>query len=452
MKKLISGLVSVVVLSILLAVSSGSPPASPPSSDVIPPEEWHSPPSSVIMQGSMIESADFIVFTDGENYYVKSGDNGEVVGYTSAVSAIQYALDSVPENGGVVYLASGTYVLDNYNPEELDFGETNAYSLKIGKPNTTLVGPRSATLRIASGINPDGIECYIALLVAAPRCTLTGFTFDGNWSGQTWDNTIVVIHIAGRNYNADGFTADSLIIENVGLAGTGERYAIYLFTVDDVRITNVRIENVQGTGIVIDTATNVTIANNVISYCGEKGIDFTDSKNIVTMNNVISSCSQKSDATYSAIAVSGGENNLIIGNRIRIGGENRTKYGIEISATVSEAILFGNDLTNSGATGDFYDASGKARYLLDIQSGRATSVIHLSLSGVQENTVSFPVAFPAVPDVVITLEYGGENNDSLPINVWIKDITTTGFTFGYLVATPSATDYTENIRWIATVA
>jgi hypothetical protein len=73
---------------------------------------WHSPPQTWIEPGSEVETADYIIFTDGKgNYYAKSGDNGSIVfSSTSASTVIQSAINSLT-SGGKIFIKAGTYIL-----------------------------------------------------------------------------------------------------------------------------------------------------------------------------------------------------------------------------------------------------------------------------------------------------------------------------------------------------
>jgi hypothetical protein len=74
---------------------------------------WHSPPQTWIEPGSEVETADYIIFTDGHgNYYAKSGWNGSLMfSSTDAATVIQSAINSLT-SGGKVFIKAGTYELN----------------------------------------------------------------------------------------------------------------------------------------------------------------------------------------------------------------------------------------------------------------------------------------------------------------------------------------------------
>lgn len=88
----------------------------------IPPWEWQSPPTTVIEQGSGMEAASYIVFTDDSgNYYAKSGDNGEIYfSGTDAATVINNAIDEA--DSSMVVIKEGLFeITDNIDIERDNF-------------------------------------------------------------------------------------------------------------------------------------------------------------------------------------------------------------------------------------------------------------------------------------------------------------------------------------------
>jgi len=66
-------------------------------------------PKPQVSQVSVVESADYVIETDGITTYVKNKNGIIVYSSMDSASAIQYAIDSLP--GGKVLIRVGTYNL-----------------------------------------------------------------------------------------------------------------------------------------------------------------------------------------------------------------------------------------------------------------------------------------------------------------------------------------------------
>ena len=76
-------------------------------------------------------------------------------------------------------------------------------------------------------------------------------------------------------------------------------------------------------------------------------------------SNVVHTTSQEENNRWSSIYVEYSENLVIEGNRCYVGDEaNKPKYGIYIDSTCQRIMVHGNNLYQSGVTGDLYIASG----------------------------------------------------------------------------------------------
>jgi len=83
-----------------------------------PPSEWHSPPKTVIGEGSGVESASYVVFgrdTDGDNVaeeiYTKSGDTGKIMfSGADAATVMEKTIENIPHGrSGSIFVKAGTY-------------------------------------------------------------------------------------------------------------------------------------------------------------------------------------------------------------------------------------------------------------------------------------------------------------------------------------------------------
>lgn len=101
-----------------------------------------------------------------------------------------------------------------------------------------------------------------------------------------------------------------------------------------------------------------SVAGNVIYRCGHKGISLITWDGIIS-NNVVHTTSQEENNRWDSIYVEYSENLVIEGNRCYVGdGANKPRYGIYIDGTCRRVVVHGNNLYQSGVTGDLYIASG----------------------------------------------------------------------------------------------
>jgi len=102
------------------------------------PSSWHSPPSVSIGQGFGVGSYDYVVFQgSADNYYAKSGDNGQIMYEGSdASTVVQNAVDSLSR--GTVYLKgfdrpSGVTTTENVS---IIAGNNGNFALENGSLST----------------------------------------------------------------------------------------------------------------------------------------------------------------------------------------------------------------------------------------------------------------------------------------------------------------------------
>jgi len=200
----------------------------------------------------------------------------------------------------------------------------------------------------------------------------------GNHVRATSDNGIDCYQVVGgiianniiESAGNSGITLDSSI--NFAIEGN----TIKNSTGDGIYVSNssqyVLIEGnyCEGSGycgiLVYDDSHYCLINNNIIYKPDRWGIRIagnvntkTSSDHCIISNNIIIAASQLTDNARDGIALADDANfNLIQGNICRIGTEaKRPKYGIDIeTADCDYNMIQGNDLYDSGATGDLNDA------------------------------------------------------------------------------------------------
>jgi len=232
----------------------------------IPPWKWHSPPSTIIEQGSGIESADYIVFTDGEgNYYAKSGDNGEIqFSGTDAATVINNVL-----SGGDVKVSftRGTYTVSS--------------TLKIY--SNTVLDLTGATIKLADGADANVFE---EGETPVSNVKIKNGTIDGNKANQTsagqglridQPKNWIIDGIHTENTLGDGVFMDNgsrVTLKNFIIENTDD-YGTRMQNIDVLKVLNGTVDNVASSGIVLKLGTpsyHAVIKGNTVKETAAEGI------------------------------------------------------------------------------------------------------------------------------------------------------------------------------------
>jgi len=117
------------------------------------------------------------------------------------------------------------------------------------------------------------------------------------------------------------------------------------------------VRNVSENGV-FGWLRNINVTGNVIYRCGRYGIALITWDGVIS-SNVVHTTSQEENNRWSSIYVEYSENLVIEGNRCYVGDEaNKPKYGIYIGDACQYVVVHGNNLYQSGVTGDLYVTSG----------------------------------------------------------------------------------------------
>lgn len=331
---------------------------------------------------------------------------------------IQAAIDALLATGGEVQLLDGTYNVQatiNLDSNQtlrgcgrntiLTTATANLVFLSaVGGSGTEKIGIVITDLQIDGatisdiGIYFEYVDYSFVQNVYSRRHTgglkcgiyLLNSDFNRIANNTCQENTSYGIHIRGEHNTVTGNTC------------TGNQHGIYLWTGYNTVTGNICQGNTLN-GIDLSPTNNNTVTGNTCAGNGKNGIDLSGSDNntisgntchennehgiylylsdnnvfsgnncqgnakngfrIDTSNhNVISgnNCqanSQAVDNTYSNIDLDDSDYNLIVGNVCRQGAlAGKPKYGINVSAdNCDRNCLIGNDLYDSGATGDLND-------------------------------------------------------------------------------------------------
>ncbi len=200
--------------------------------------------------------------------------------------------------------------------------------------NNTVVGNTSQ--------GNTGTGSGIKVVTTSNNNTITGNTCQGNG-----------YHGVGLGYSANNNTITGNTCQGNGYEG------IYIDDSDNNTISGNTCQGNGDSGICIGESSNNTIIGNTCQGNAWNGIavDISDSNAIV--GNTCLENSQETDNTHANIWLKDSDYNLVEGNVCRQGVlANQPSYGIDVSNDACDRnCLIGNDLYDSGKTGDLNDVA-----------------------------------------------------------------------------------------------
>jgi parallel beta-helix repeat protein len=202
--------------------------------------------------------------------------------------------------------------------------------------------------------NNDGIY-----LETSDNNTVTGNTCQGNYYGirlrVSNNNTVTGNTCQGNYYGIRLGISDNNTV--TGNTCQGNTDGILIDTSNNNTVTG---NTCQGNtdGILIDTSNNNTVTGNTCQGNNGYGILIDTSNNNTVTGNTCLENSQDTDVTFDNIHLVDSDYNLIASNVCRRGPlANKPRYGINISnAACDHNMVHGNNLYDSGSTGDLNDA------------------------------------------------------------------------------------------------
>jgi len=171
----------------------------------------------------------YIVWRNGSTYYARNGTTGEIeFKSTNATATIQYAINSLPDSGGKIFIKAGTYVIDS--------------TIWVNKSNISICGEGSSTILSGSSSLNNAI-----------------MTVRKDASTSDWLHNIEIAHLTFDGTNMPRTTYDSILKALHG------RY------VERLNVHNLIVKNTPATGIGIDQIKYSWIHHNYIEGCGTSG-------------------------------------------------------------------------------------------------------------------------------------------------------------------------------------
>jgi parallel beta-helix repeat protein len=306
-----------------------------------------SPPPAIVEPGSMVTEADYIIFTDGTNYYARNGNTGKIefLG-TDASTIIQNSINNLP-NGGTIFIKNGIYGLSNplqVKPNIKVKGESWATKLKmnvINKEVVNLIGNGASIENIyvegygsggGDGILITGTEnlvehCYITRarygiqayygsLTESKAIIRNNYAID-NFLGGIYTNQAKDILIIGNyvaNKNAQGV---------YGIAVIGNETS----TAEKARIIGNRVDNMYGFGIQLFYFNQATVSDNTISNTKNKEDLATDRSGITVDDSNYNSITGNliENIEWDGVYIEDGHYNTVSNNTFR-----NCRYGIQL--------------------------------------------------------------------------------------------------------------------------
>jgi parallel beta-helix repeat protein len=240
---------------------------------------------------------------------------------------INTAIASLPAGGGSIYLMEGTFILGD--------------DIIISRSNVCLVGTGAATVLQIE----DGLNASINVISASGQENLlvTDLRIDGNRTNQT----------------------------------TGTMDGIYFTDVENSKIVDCWIENMMGTGILLEASSNNVVTGNTCQGNGQEGILFVASCN----NNTITGNVCQGNSSH-GIYLSSSSYNTVTGNTCQANGS----HGIFLSGSDNNTVT-GNTSQGNHIYGIFLYGSSHNVVSSNIVEGNGQHGIYLYY-GSNHNIVS----------------------------------------------------------------
>jgi hypothetical protein len=289
------------------------------------------------------QTADYIVFTDGQKCYAKNGRTGQIeFSGADATSVIQTAINRVASlSGGTVFIKSGTYVVDTILIQGASnvriLGEGWSTKLVAKGPDTIVfkIGDRSDKSKVSSNIE-------VAYLYIGGSNQATETDYPEN------NDRRFGIEVASPDGSANGIELHHLYIYNTGSD------SIYIYGPADVLVAYNVIKGTRGYwasihehGAVVPSyplpAHKSTVAFNVIVNSQVGAIRHA---RLIIGNKIINCSGTEYGGLFKATLV-GGDNSAIIGNYIE--GTPSDVYGIK--SWRMNNIIMGNTVIHTGRYG-----------------------------------------------------------------------------------------------------
>ena len=306
--------------------------------------------------------ADFIVYPSDGEYIVIYGKNLSVAySDTDATTAIEWAINHLPTDGGVVRLASGTYTVTS--------------TIDILRSNVVLAGSGLGTvLYLASGSN------CVVIRIGDGSTTLSGIVIrdieiDGNKAGNT-GSTGIHLYGGGSTTKIENSSIINCYIHDCNGDGIKMDYAEYIL------IKDCRCINNYAHGIHMRYSSYNQIMSNICNYNGGNGIwlDTSCAYNKITKNTCNNNGGGPTDwfITHSGISLFWSSNHNIISDNTCNSNDG---YGIDIDQSSSYCTITGNICNYNGGHGIYCVYGDGGTVVANRCSGNSGSGIAISGSG-----------------------------------------------------------------------
>lgn len=308
-------------------------------------------------------------------------------GIADDTGPIQAALDAVPENGGIVYIPAGTYLVDQ---QKLRDGSTDTYGALFPKPNTTMLGVGPSTIiQLADGTtkvdliyakNTPNLKFIDLTIDAGPRNTpywTTGLQLDTVDNLVIRDVTVTRGNIEGVYlYNSTNFDIKGLHTHDNG-AWQDDASGLHLDSDHNGVVSNIISHNNGFHGVIISSSWEIVINNITAHHNGWQGLHIQTGSNKIqvtngsftnnsrgiyikdwgTDNNLLSNIVVASNA-YDGVLTWITYNNIINGMQALNNGE----YGVETGVNDDTIYIYASIFKNN-TLGDTHEVDNSHIYI-----------------------------------------------------------------------------------------
>lgn len=310
---------------------------------------------------STIAASDSSEKSRAQANYVCDGTNDNV--------EIQAAIDELPDNGGSICLLEGLFSLDAPNSYYIN---NSLYSLHMNKNNLDFYGCKGTKLQLKNGIvvNNGAANSYLAtIFMDADNVSVHDIHFDNNNANVTADYNLSIWHGVTEGINhyidisknyfennhrwaiwGDGGGKYWNVHHNMVVPGTEGGIAFHNAPSDSIISNNIigNYESPIGTGIFLDSMSNVAVCDNVIKSPTAFGIEAYDEvKNCLISGNIIDGHGVSANPIGISLLTKGTEISANVNNIIQNNSFYDITYGIVVDDIYSQNTIIKDNTFNT---------------------------------------------------------------------------------------------------------
>jgi hypothetical protein len=444
---------------------------------------------TVIENGSMVETASYIIFKDDSTYYARNGTTGSIDYYgINASTVIQLTINTLP-NGGKIFLRAG-----NYSISATILVQTDSIFIEGESGDHDAIGTYGTILKPTI----DGLT--ILKVLGEVSASITHFTLKNlvifgddkvgtalhlEYVQRAYIEDVVILNIAGYGLYCKDVDDSTFVCLTVGWAGrtSTSKPAILLDDCAILHFLGLRLFWWEYKGMVINSGDVYVVSSNIhgkVDHSQGIGIEITGQRNEVTdtlfshasgtllkinegHGSIISGCRFQMNDAEPSVNITANDcqfsNNLIEPN---VGGlyvygayniitNNNIRGGTVSITDWSLGVIHNNIITNKRTENSGTVVLANGETVNHLLAGTPTSIVltgadeKYDFSVIAKTSTNFTVAITFKQWGTSSVSNGGTISHLLGVNPWSVVVTSSYFNALVTVSAVSPTTITVSI-------